>query len=713
MNLLPHNKELCDKIVKKMKNHHDICIVQGTGGGKSFILMYLVITQFKEKKIAIVTPKHDIKDGIKSYEEFKEVEHDVEFFTYNFFNSKEHIDYVSNNFDVVFVDEVHHIGSELYGAALLSLKEILISNDKYFFGLTATPIRSCDDVDVKSLFSCSVTGYSAFEFIQMGMMPQIEYLVCEREKLKIAKEKNMKEVIDYEYSIDLLEDIIKTNDDRNKWLCYFSSIAQLKSLRQMIKDLFPDYRYMEIYSNSENSSKEFSSIKKDEKVVIASVSKLLEGVHLDNMEGILLFRKVRSENVFEQILGRVLSINAKTKPLFIDCTSTGPLLLQRLLNRNSNKRKEKNKDSFLSGKLEPVTKDIITVSLKNAKYFDISKLLSQITPTSIIYKGTMYSSLNRLCNVVGINSEYLRKMRDKYPELSFDEAVDYCIENCRKTFLFRGVEYKTYTACYKEFGFESDPVFMRRRSNPDKYNDMTDQEVLEIAIRSNDETYVYDGVEYPSEHSCLIQLGLASNSISGYRRSHEEAKDIPSQDIIKILLNLRDKSFEFRGVTYESNTECFVAYGYAKSTNPVSRYRYMNPEECKGLSDQEVFEIILSEKEKRESDKAYIYKGITYKSERDCMISLGLGKSSVKSLRGKYVGVDEMTDEEFIDYVIEKRKSKIFQFRGVDYQTKKAACKEFGTTVSSLVAARKKLIIDNPDITDQEVLEYVIAHKRK
>ena len=171
----------------------------------------------------------------------------------------------------------------------------------------------------------------------------------------------MKEVIDYEYSIDLLEDIIKTNDDRNKWLCYFSSISQLKSLRKMVKDLFPDYRYMEIYSNSENSSKEFSSIKKDEKVVIASVSKLLEGVHLDNMEGILLFRKVRSENVFEQILGRVLSINAKTKPLFIDCTSTGPLLLQRLLNRNSNKRKEKNKDSFLSGK-EPATKDIITVS---------------------------------------------------------------------------------------------------------------------------------------------------------------------------------------------------------------------------------------------------------------------------------------------------------------------------------------------------------------
>lgn len=713
MNLLPHNQELCNKIIRKMKKHHDICIVQGTGGGKSFILMYLIITQFKDKKIAIVTPKHDIKDGIKSYEEFKEVEHDVEFFTYNFFNSKEHIDYVSNNFDVLFVDEVHHIGSELYGAALLSLKEILISNDKYFFGLTATPIRSCDDVDVKSLFSCAVTGYSAFEFIQMGMMPQIEYLVCEREKLKIAKEKKMKEVIDYEYSIDLLEDIIKTNDDRNKWLCYFSSISQLKSLRQMIKDLFPDYRYMEIYSNSENSSEEFSSIKKDEKVVIASVSKLLEGVHLDNMEGILLFRKVRSENVFEQILGRVLSINAKTKPLFIDCTSTGPLLLQRLLNKNSNKSKEKNKDSFSFGKLEPATKDIITVSLKNAKYFDISKLLSQITPTSIIYKGTMYSSLNRLCNVVGINSEYLRKMRDKYPELSFDEVVDYCIENCRKTFLFRGIEYKTYTACYKEFGFESDPVFMRRRSNPDKYNDMTDQEVLEIAIRSNDETYVYDGVEYPSEHSCLIQLGLASNSISRYRRSHEEAKDIPSQDIIKILLNLRDKSFEFRGVTYESNTECFVTYGYAKSTNPVSRYRYTNPEECKGLSDQEVFEIVLSAKEKRESDKVYYHKGIRYKSERDCLQTLGLGRTSVKSLRGKYVGVDKMPDEEFIDYVIEKRKSKIFQFRGIDYPTKKAACTEFGTTVSSLVAARKKLIIDNPDITDQEVLEYVIAHKRK
>ena len=320
----------------------------------------------ENKQFIVSTQDYRILKSVESSpkmdEEFKEVEHDVEFFTYNFFNSKEHIDYVSNNFDVVFVDEVHHIGSELYGAALLSLKEILISNDKYFFGLTATPIRSCDDVDVKSLFSCSVTGYSAFEFIQMGMMPQIEYLVCEREKLKIAREKNMKEVIDYEYSIDLLEDIIKTNDDRNKWLCYFSSISQLKSLRQMVKDLFPDYRYMEIYSNSENSSEEFGSIKKDEKVVIASVSKLLEGVHLDNMEGILLFRKVRSENVFEQILGRVLSINAKTKPLFIDCTSTGPSLLTKLINRNNKNNDRNTVERICSGEIKP--RDIISVSLK-------------------------------------------------------------------------------------------------------------------------------------------------------------------------------------------------------------------------------------------------------------------------------------------------------------------------------------------------------------
>ena len=325
----------------------------------------------------------------------------------------------------------------------------------------------------------------------------------------------------------------------------------------------------------------------------------------------------------------------------------------------------------------------------------------------------MYPSLNSLCSDVGINPEYLGRMRDKYPDMSFDEVVDYCIENCRKTFLFRGVEYKSYTSCYKEFGFETDPVFTRRRSNPDKYEELSDQDVLEIAIASKEEVYIYDGVEYPSEHSCLLDLGLPTNSVSGYRRSHKESRDIPSQDIIKILLNLRDKSFEFRGVTYKSNTECFVAYGYAKSTNPVSRYRYKNPEECKGLSDQEVFEIVLSAKEKRESDKVYHHKGVRYKSERDCLQTLGLGRTSVKSLRDKYIGVDKMPDEEFIDYVIEKRKSKIFQFRGIDYPTKKAACTEFGTTVASLCSARKKLLVSNPNITDQEVLEYVIAHKRK
>ena len=71
-------------------------------------------------------------------------------------------------------------------------------------------------------------------------------------------------------------------------------------------------------------------MKNEKKAVVLSVDMLLEGVHLPDVTGIVLFRNVTSLVTFQQILGRVCSIANKTSPVIADASSSGPAMLAKL-----------------------------------------------------------------------------------------------------------------------------------------------------------------------------------------------------------------------------------------------------------------------------------------------------------------------------------------------------------------------------------------------
>lgn len=623
MKLLQHNMELYNKIIEKMKKYNDICIVQGTGGGKSYLLMYLIVEIFKDKKIAVVTPMEDIQKGIMEYPEFKEVENNITFFTNYYFNSLDKAKSIAEEYDVVFVDEVHHIGSEIFGTCLQSLKNMMVKQNKYFFGLTATPIRSSDKIDVKNLFSASVVGYSAFDFIHMGLMPQIEYLICEPEALDRAKKEECKEVIDYESSIDLLKEIIE-NNRKNKWLCYFSSVNDLKDHRELVKSLFPDHRYIEIYNGSEETAEVFKGIKKKDKVVICSVSKLLEGIHLPNMEGILLFRKVKSTNVFEQILGRILAINSNTSPIFVDCTSTAAKLLYSLLHTNKSIIPPNNS-------IVVKNKDILKVSLKNKKYFEISELLMNLSVKEFTFRDITYPSFYECCRCYNINPTSTYTYIDK--GMSKEEALEYCIENMNKFIVdnvnyetcknackafnisyqkvssyrnrnkctlmeafmiykqgnitevkevsFRGKIYSSMHQCCKEYDASSSTISKKMKELGTTFEETLEQYLID---RANKETPTWNGKTYISYKEMYKDLGITQGSVSRYIKSGLSRK----QAIQKSLDNKKD--FSFRGQVFASYNKCCQYYG-------INTSKVFN--RCKKLGDvskQEGLESILQEK---------------------------------------------------------------------------------------------------------------------
>ena len=367
--LLPHNQETYNKIVKLLDSGiNNFCLVQGMGVGKSFIFLELAYKNFWNKKILYVLPKYTLKSNMEKYEEFKYASNHIDFITYNKFSNDDAILENFFGYDVFVIDESHHMGSQIYGKNTQTLLQLVKTDkSKYFIGLTATPIRDSDKKNTALFFDEVVYGKSTLDCIEEGLMPQIQFVICSPEIEQIERQKyNIK--IDYENSTDLLSSIINDNRNITRWLCYYGTIKDLKNNRETIQNLFPDYKIIEITSASEDVQNSIDDIKDDEKVVICSVDKLLEGIHLPNMLGVLLFRRVHSLTVFTQIFGRITSIGQTQMPLFIDCTDTATRLLNKLLEYNPNPV------GTLQGKA-PKSRPILNVELKNKKYFDITTLL--------------------------------------------------------------------------------------------------------------------------------------------------------------------------------------------------------------------------------------------------------------------------------------------------------------------------------------------------
>lgn len=357
--LLDHNLKTYERIKKAFENNTSICLIHGTGLGKSFIFFELCNEIFKKTNVLYVIPKWSIAENLEQYPEFANINTEVYFLTYNAF--REELDL--SDYDYIIFDECHHLGSLIFGAnALKSCKGIKT------IGLTATNKRE-DNIDVTEYFDTAVEGMSVFDAIHTGLIPQIEYIVCRDDDIKITTNKKYRLKVDYKKSLPLLNEVLHKNlEGRNRWICFFNTIAELTRNIEVVRDLFPEEYKLIIITTEHNGT--IAETLQYEKTVIMSVSKLLEGAHISNTTGILVFRNVTSTIVFQQMIGRIVHVGNTQVPLILDCTEAAIRILAKLLKEDKNF--ESNNQNNLSGTRRP----ILYHSLNNIAYFDIGKLLA-------------------------------------------------------------------------------------------------------------------------------------------------------------------------------------------------------------------------------------------------------------------------------------------------------------------------------------------------
>ena len=313
--LLPHNQMLYDKIVAEMeRGEYSIFYSEATGLGKSFIFMRLVQDYFAGKKIMYVVPKIAIWKNLVRYKEFENLNANIVMTTYAAFNKYDSS--LCDEYDVVFVDECHHMLSEIQGNNLHKFCKDMSVINKYSFGFTATPYYKGKYVD-EECFDVSCYGYDICEAIDLGLLPKIHFSVANIDIDSVPMDMRAR------YSITgtktLLEQLLSRNINKHRWIAYFLNKTELEQNVHELQTLFPDYTVLRVYDGIEDEDAVYDTFNNSEgKVILLSVNKLLEGVHLRNVQGVLLYRNVTEFGTYMQMYGRLCEISAKESPIFLD-----------------------------------------------------------------------------------------------------------------------------------------------------------------------------------------------------------------------------------------------------------------------------------------------------------------------------------------------------------------------------------------------------------
>ena len=341
--LYPHNEKAYRAIIKGFEQHRIGTVVQATGTGKSYLLARY-ISDHATERICVFAPNVTILEEIK-----KAVGFTSPYICYRTFQSL--IYYRKNDkqlkADHILIDEFHHFGAEIWGAAL---QEVIESNPQaYILGTSATPIRPEGMIDTVDLYFEGNLFYELtlpqawyYRILPVPILVQSAYGLdgelnrlqkrldrsgCSiRRKEQVQKKLDVARV-DFKGALGAPEVIRKfLPKDVRKLLVFCRDLADLKQmvpevcgwLTQAGRVIIP----FEIHhTQSERTNNQILKAfqKESGKLhVLFSVNMLIEGLHVEGIDAVLFLRRTESYIVTLQQLGRCLDAGSGKQPVVLD-----------------------------------------------------------------------------------------------------------------------------------------------------------------------------------------------------------------------------------------------------------------------------------------------------------------------------------------------------------------------------------------------------------
>ena len=348
--MLEHNINTLNELEDFIARGKDCCVVNPCGSGKTSI-MCAFIQNHRGASITVLTKQ---KNAGAYYESLSDCFEFVNIRTY----SRMLRDYRRGrlddyNADYIIADEAHYIGAAIWGDVVHDIRKKF---HPLFIGFTATPQRfedqGTDESIVTGFFNGNSAGnYTVRELQRRGVFQEPEYILSiynleseiedRLEKLEDADLPDTRKTEIRDRLYDIFKDwkknscpevILKEALPRymykptcNRILIYMSSVNEIetrhKAVDSLIQACFPgkvikSYKYT--YRDSESEFRAFLEEDDSHIKVLYSVDKIMETIHIDDLNITLMLRPSVSNRIITQQFGRVNSIGNDKKPLIID-----------------------------------------------------------------------------------------------------------------------------------------------------------------------------------------------------------------------------------------------------------------------------------------------------------------------------------------------------------------------------------------------------------
>ena len=351
LRLFEHNEKAYHAAVRMMEQYGKAAIVHPTGTGKSYIAFKL-IEDNPEKVVIWLSPSEYIfKTQLES---LKRNDPDfplanVHFYTYAKLmccTEGQLAEIAGLQPSYIILDEFHRAGAECWGESTVAL--LKLCPEAKLLGLTATNVRYLDNNRdmAEELFDGRVASDMTLgEAIVRGILPTPKYITTVYQYQKAlakyqARVDNLRtpgiQDVNQKY-LDALRRALEQADGLDKvfahhitnksgkYIVFCANKEHMDEMLSHVPEWFagvnPEVAVYEAYSDDPGTDKAFADFKADKSdrmKLLFCIDMLNEGVHVEGISGVILFRPTISPIIYKQQIGRALTAGENSAPLILD-----------------------------------------------------------------------------------------------------------------------------------------------------------------------------------------------------------------------------------------------------------------------------------------------------------------------------------------------------------------------------------------------------------
>ena len=345
--LFSHNQIAYQSALEILEACGKSAIIHPTGTGKSFI-GFKLCEEKSEDKICWLSPSEYIfKTQIENLKKAGGAgPKNICFYTYAklMLMSEEELSAINPKYIVL--DEFHRCGAEMWGEGVQRFLA-LFPNAKVL-GLSATAIRYLDNQRdmAQEIFEGNIASEMTLgEAIVRGILNPPKYILTVysyqkdlkkyKYRVKNAKNKAVRDEAEIYYEAlrralekaDGLDVIFKKHIKAKdgKYIVFCSGVEHMKDMIERVPGWFGGIdnnpHVYSAYSDDSATSKAFAEFKADKSEhlkLLFCIDMLNEGVHVEKIDGVILFRPTVSPIIYKQQIGRALSASKDKEPIIFD-----------------------------------------------------------------------------------------------------------------------------------------------------------------------------------------------------------------------------------------------------------------------------------------------------------------------------------------------------------------------------------------------------------